>query len=55
MEQFPLNTELEKQNAIIFLMMYGETNIQKMAALKKTLDPNLILGIGNIFDEKYLS
>ncbi|MEO8230979.1 MAG: FAD-binding oxidoreductase [Ignavibacteriota bacterium] len=31
------------------LMMYGETNIRKMAALKKSLDPNLILGIGNIF------
>ncbi len=37
------------------LMMYGEANIRKMAALKKSLDPNLILGIGNIFDEKYLS
>ena len=37
------------------LMMYGEVNIRKMAALKKSLDPNLILGIGNIFDEKYLS
>ena len=31
------------------LMMYGEANIRKMATLKKTLDPNLILGIGNIF------
>ncbi len=36
------------------LMMYGEANIRKMAALKKTLDPNLILGIGNIFEEKFL-
>lgn len=36
------------------LMMYGETNIRKMAIIKKSLDPNLILGIGNIFDEKYL-
>jgi len=36
------------------LMMYGETNIRKMAALKKSLDPNLILGIGNIFSEEYL-
>jgi D-lactate dehydrogenase (cytochrome) len=36
------------------LMMYGETNIRKMAALKKSLDPNLALGIGNIFEEKYL-
>lgn len=37
------------------LMMYGETNIRKMAALKKSLDPNLILGIGNIFHEKFLT
>lgn len=36
------------------LMMYGEANIRKMAALKKILDPNLILGIGNIFSEDYL-
>ncbi|MDT3694945.1 MAG: FAD-binding oxidoreductase [Ignavibacterium sp.] len=36
------------------LMMYGEANIRKMAALKKTLDPNLILGIGNIFEERFL-
>jgi D-lactate dehydrogenase (cytochrome) len=35
------------------LMMYGETNICKMAALKKSLDPNLILGIGNIFSEEF--
>lgn len=37
------------------LMMYGEENIRKMAVLKKSLDPNLILGIGNIFDEKFLT
>lgn len=36
------------------LMMYGEANIYKMAKLKKSLDTNLILGIGNIFDEKFL-
>ncbi len=36
------------------LMMYGEANIRKMAALKKTLDANLIIGIGNIFNEKFL-
>ena len=36
------------------LMMYGEANIRKMAALKKSLDPNLILGIGNIISEDYL-
>jgi D-lactate dehydrogenase (cytochrome) len=36
------------------LMMYGESNIRKMAALKKSLDPNLILGIGNIFSEELI-
>lgn len=35
------------------LKMYGEKNIIKMARLKKCLDPNLILGLGNIFDIKY--
>jgi D-lactate dehydrogenase (cytochrome) len=34
--------------------MYGESIIKKMAAIKKKLDPNLLLGIGNIFDAKYL-
>jgi len=34
--------------------MYGETNIRKMAALKISLDPNLVLGIGNIFEERFL-
>ncbi len=29
--------------------MYGKENIDKMFQLKKTLDPNLILGRGNIF------
>lgn len=36
------------------LMMYGETVIRKMAKLKLVFDPNRILNIGNIFDEKYL-
>ncbi len=36
------------------LMMYGERNIKAMAAVKKTLDPNLILNIGNIFEERFL-
>jgi D-lactate dehydrogenase (cytochrome) len=36
------------------LMMFGETNIRKMATLKKSLDPNLILGIGNIISEGFL-
>ncbi|CAG1021956.1 partial putative FAD-linked oxidoreductase, partial [Patescibacteria group bacterium] len=29
--------------------MYGEENIRKMAEVKKILDPNMILGVGNIF------
>ncbi len=37
------------------LEMFGEKNILQMAQLKKTFDPNMILNIGNIFDEKYLS
>lgn len=36
------------------LMMYGEEGIREMAKVKKILDPNLILNIGNIIDEKYL-
>jgi D-lactate dehydrogenase (cytochrome) len=32
--------------------MYGIDTVKKMAAIKKTLDPNLILGIGNMFDKK---
>jgi D-lactate dehydrogenase (cytochrome) len=35
-------------------MMYGEDAVKKMAALKKVFDPNSILNIGNIFEEKYL-
>jgi D-lactate dehydrogenase (cytochrome) len=35
------------------LMMYGEKNIRSMAQIKKTLDPNLILGRGNIFSLAY--
>ncbi len=37
------------------LEMFGEENIRKMARLKKCLDPNLILGIGNLFEEKFLT
>lgn len=35
------------------LDMYGEDNIKQMARMKLQLDPNAILGAGNIFDEKY--
>ncbi len=31
------------------VLMYGEENIKKMFGVKKALDPNLILGSGNIF------
>ena len=30
--------------------MYGEENVNKMRLLKKVLDPNYILGVGNIFE-----
>ena len=36
------------------LEMYGEDKLREMARVKKTLDPNNILGIGNIFDPNYL-
>lgn len=35
-------------------LMYGEETIKDMAQLKLVFDPNKILNIGNIFDEKYL-
>lgn len=34
--------------------MFSEDEILQMAKLKKTFDPNLILNIGNIIEEKYL-
>ncbi|MDA3861477.1 MAG: hypothetical protein PF445_09645 [Melioribacteraceae bacterium] len=36
------------------LDMYGEKSIKQMANVKRKLDKNRLLGIGNIFDEKYL-
>lgn len=35
------------------ILMFGETVIEQFAKIKKTFDPNLIMGIGNIFDSKY--
>jgi len=32
--------------------MYGQENVNKMRVLKKTLDPNYILGVGNIFKKE---
>jgi D-lactate dehydrogenase (cytochrome) len=36
------------------LIMYGEKGVSEMAKVKKILDPNLILNIGNIFEERFL-
>lgn len=36
------------------LEMYGENVMRGMAKIKKQLDPNLILGYGNIFKEEFL-
>lgn len=36
------------------LEMYGKDNLKKMLAVKKILDPNFILGKGNIFDSSLL-
>lgn len=41
-----------KRNYLV--KMFGDENIKKMASLKLKFDPNKILNIGNIFDEKYL-
>jgi D-lactate dehydrogenase (cytochrome) len=35
--------------------MYGIENVKKMAEVKKVLDPNFILGRGNIFEEDILT
>lgn len=35
--------------------MYGEDAVRQMASLKLMLDPNKLLNIGNIFEEKYLT
>jgi D-lactate dehydrogenase (cytochrome) len=37
------------------LNMYGKNVLRKMAEIKKTLDPNLILGSGNIFSKNLLN
>ena len=35
-------------------IMYREQGLKEMAAVKKALDPALILNLGNIFEEEYL-
>ncbi len=43
-----------KNKTNYLLEMYGKENVRKMVEVKKTLDPNLILGIGNIFDKELI-
>ena len=41
------------KNKIEYLVeMYGQENVNKMRTLKKTLDRNYILGVGNIFEKE---
>ena len=35
--------------------MYGEAGIREMAKIKKTLDPDLVLNIGNLIPVSYLA
>ena len=44
-----------KSKRDFLVRMYGDDIIKNMAALKLIFDPNKILNIGNIFDEKYLN
>jgi len=39
-----------KNKTEYLVKMYGQENVNKMRLLKKTLDPNYILGVGNIFE-----
>ena len=43
-----------KMKTDYLVMMYGEKNVREMAKIKKYLDPNLILNIGNVFNKEYL-
>jgi D-lactate dehydrogenase (cytochrome) len=43
-----------KSKRDFLITMYGKDAVRKMAALKKVFDPNDILNVGNIFEEKYL-
>jgi D-lactate dehydrogenase (cytochrome) len=38
-----------KNKTAYLVAMYGEENVNKMREVKKSLDPNYILGVGNIF------
>ncbi|NTW62500.1 MAG: FAD-binding oxidoreductase [Chlorobiaceae bacterium] len=43
-----------KLKAEYLVKMYGETGIQEMTAIKKSLDPFLVLNIGNLIPVSYL-
>jgi D-lactate dehydrogenase (cytochrome) len=43
-----------KHKSKYLYVQYGERYLNEMAELKKTFDPNGILGRGNMFDEKFL-
>jgi D-lactate dehydrogenase (cytochrome) len=40
-----------KNKTEYLVKMYGEENVNKMRLIKKSLDPNYILGVGNIFEK----
>jgi len=40
-----------KNKTEYLVKMYGEENVNKMRMIKKSLDPNYILGVGNIFEK----
>ena len=44
-----------KHKSKYLYVMMGERFLNEMAEIKKTLDPNGILGRGNMFDEKFLN
>ncbi|MEJ2194556.1 MAG: FAD-linked oxidase C-terminal domain-containing protein [Ignavibacteriaceae bacterium] len=41
-----------KNKTDYLVKMYGEDNVNKMREIKKALDPNYILGVGNIFTKE---
>jgi len=41
-----------KNKTEYLIEMYGHENVNKMRMLKKTLDPNYIFGVGNIFEKE---
>lgn len=44
-----------KNKANLLPILYGETGVREMAALKRLFDPGCILGAGNLFPAEYVS